>query len=270
MNCTVDHSTIKVGGFCTSCGLRIEESSQPVQEKVATVNYCPNGHAVSSKKKFCETCGTPMSGAASQNSYGSSQSGTLASSSYPSTNIPSSYVSQQPSSSGAGFASLPPGSFSPNNYGNDYYQKKNNVGLFVGLGIAAVLIVALIVSSVSKGSSGGSDSSDSGGSYTASSTTVYVTMSINGQYCSNLSWGYGDIPGGSIILSVDGVATAFANYSYYGTDTASSCDFSASFYNVPTSGTIYSVRMASGLRGTVDNYQYELAANGWQFNLSLG
>jgi hypothetical protein len=249
--------------------LRIEESSQPVQESAPSVNYCPNGHAVASNKKFCETCGTPMTGAASQNNS-SYSSGTFTSTSYPSPSVPNPYAPQQQSSSSAGFASLPPGSFSSNNVGNDYYQKKNNVGLFVGIGIAAVLILVLVISSVSKGSGGGSDGGDSGGGYTATSTTITVTMSINGEYCSSLSWGYGDIPGGSLILSVDGVATGFANYSYYGTDTSSSCDFTASFYNVPTSGTIYSVRMASGLRGSVDNYQYALAANGWQFNLSLG
>lgn len=174
------------------------------------------------------------------------------------------------SNNGVGFAAQPHSSgFSATPY-DSTPTKKSNTGLFAGLGIAASLIFILVIFTVSNGSSGGSSDGDSGGVYTPSTTTISVTMAINGEYCGDLSWGYGDIPGGSIILSVDGIPKAYASYSSYGTDSSTSCDFNAYFYNVPTSGTIYSVRMASGLRGTVDSYGYELAANGWQFNLSLG
>jgi hypothetical protein len=259
MSCSVDHSTIKSGGFCTSCGTRVEHIEPPVQQSAPSVNYCPNGHAVSSKKKFCETCGTPMTGSG----------GAPASGGYTNPSVADPYNVSPPPSSGAGFAALPhPSDFSANQY-SSVPPQKNNTGLFVGLGIAGVLIFILIIASVT-GGSGGSSGGDDGGSYTPSTTTVSVTMSVNGQYCNDLSWGYSDIPGGSIILSVDGIATGYASYSYYGTDTSSSCDFNAYFYNVPTSGTVYSIRMASGLRGSVDNYVYELESNGWQFNLSLG
>jgi hypothetical protein len=95
-------------------------------------------------------------------------------------------------------------------------------------------------------------------------------MSIEDEYCDDLSWGYDDIPGGAIILSVDGVATGFANYSYYGTDTSTGCDFDAYFYDIPTNGTFYSLRMASGLRGTIENDKSEMEYNGWHFDVSLG
>lgn len=266
MNCSVDHSAIRVGGFCTKCGLRIEQVESPSTLSEPSVNYCPNGHAVSSKKKFCETCGSPMTSIEGQSNLGFSSG--AASSSYTGASGTPNYA--HTSSSGAGFAAQPR-AFSAFPENSVVRAQKNNTGLFAGLGIAGFLILILIISTLSKGSSGGSNSGDGGGGvYVPTTTTVSVTMSINGQYCNDLSWGYSDIPGGSIILSVDGISTGFASYSYSGTDTASGCDFYANFYNVPTSGSIYSIRMASGLRGTVDNYQYELEANGWQINLSLG
>lgn len=256
MPCSIDHSTIKAGGFCTSCGVRIEYIEppvQPVQQSAPSVNYCPNGHAVASNKKFCETCGTPMTGSGSA----------PASAGYASPSVAAPYIPPQ-TSSGAGFAAQPhPSDFAANQYPSAP-PKKNNTGLFVGLGAAASIILILIIASVTSGSGGG------GGVFAPQTTTVSVTMSIKGQYCSNLSWGYSDIPSGSVILSVDGVAEGFASYSAYGTDTSTSCDFDAYFYDIPTDGAVYSIRMASGLRGTIENYQYELESNGWQFNLSLG
>jgi hypothetical protein len=193
---------------------------------------------------------------------------------YSSGGVPSSHTGTsstpgyaQTPSSGAGFASQP-STFSAFPDSSMNQPSKDNTPLFIGLGIAGFLILILIIFAVSKSSSSGGG--DDGGVFTPSTTTVSFTMSINGQYCNDLSWGYNDIPGGSIILSVDGISTGFASYSYYGTDTSTSCDFSAYFYDVPTTGSIYSVRMASGLRGTIDNYQWELESNGWQFNLSLG
>ena len=250
MSCSVDHSTIRPGGFCTGCGMRIEQVEAPIQQSEPAINYCPNGHAVASGKKFCETCGTSMTASESQTNFGY-------------TSPVASPVYSPPTSSGAGFASQP-STFSAFPDSSMNQPSKDNTPLFIGLGIAGFLILILIIFAVSK------SSSDDGGVFTPSTTTVSVTMSIKGQYCNDLSWGYNDIPGGSIILSVDGISTGFASYSYYGTDTSTSCDFSAYFYDVPTTGSIYSVRMASGLRGTIDNYQWELESNGWQFNLSLG
>lgn len=128
----MDHSTIKAGGFCTSCGTRVEHIEtpvQPFQQSAPSVNYCPNGHAVASNKKFCETCGTAMTG-----SGGAPASGGFASPSVATPYIP------PPPSSGAGFAALPhPSDFSASQYGSVSPQK-NNTGLFVGLGIAGFLI----------------------------------------------------------------------------------------------------------------------------------
>jgi len=255
MSCSVDHSRIRPGGFCTGCGMRIEQVEMPIQQIEPSINYCPNGHAVSSGKKFCETCGASMTAVESQSNFG--YSSPVASPIY-----------SPPPSSGAGFAAQP-STFSAFPDSSLIQPPKNNTPLFVGLGIAGFLILILIITAVSNGSSGGG-SGDDGGSYTPSTTTVSVTMSVKGEYCNDLSWGYSDIPGGSIILSIDGLSAGYASYSSYGTDTSSSCDFNAYFYGVPTGGSIYSIRMASGLRGSVDNYQWELESNGWQFNLSLG
>jgi hypothetical protein len=232
--------------------MRIERSETPVQQSATSVNYCPNGHAVPSQKKFCETCGTAMNGSGS----------------YPSPGGASAHIPPPPPpqpGSGAGFAAVPNSNgFSAFPANSMTPPQKNNTGLFIGLGIAGVLIAGFILSIVLKGSGG------SGGVFTPQTTTVSVTMSVKDQYCSNLSWGYSDIPSGSIILSVDGVAAGYASYSAYGTDTASSCDFDAYFYGIPTDGTVYSIRMASGLRGTVENYKYEMEANGWHIDLKLG
>lgn len=268
MSCLVDHSTIKAGGFCTSCGTRIEQIQVPVQHSAPSITYCPNGHAVASNKKFCETCGTAMTGFGVTPNTGFS-SGTLPSNGgYPYSSGAAAHIPPPPPpqpSSNAGFAALPrQNSFSAFPANSMMPPKKNNTGLFIGLGIAGVLIAGFILSVVLKGSGG------VGGVFTPQTTTVSVTMAIKDQYCNNLSWGYSDIPGGSVILSVDGASVGYATYPSYGTDTATSCDFDAYFYDIPTDGTVYSIRMASGLRGTVENYKYEMEANGWHIDLSLG
>ena len=260
MPCSMDHSSIMPGGFCTVCGLRIEEA--PIRKSTASISYCPNGHAASSSKKFCETCGATMTGFAAQGDSGYSSGGATSSG-------VSAYLPPAPPQQSAGYAALP--------HSNSYASmpvnlpmpyKKNNIGLFIGLGVAGLIIFVIILSVVLGSSS--LRSASSGGVFSPSTTTVSVTMSIEDEYCDDLSWGYDDIPGGAIILSVDGVATGFANYSYYGTDTSTGCDFDAYFYDIPTNGTFYSLRMASGLRGTIENDKSEMEYNGWHFDVSLG
>ena len=51
MTCTFDHSSLKAGEFCTSCGERV----------VPDFITCANGHEVSSSRRFCEQCGVPVS-----------------------------------------------------------------------------------------------------------------------------------------------------------------------------------------------------------------
>ena len=51
MNCDADHSNLKPGEFCTSCGERA------IPEFVT----CANGHEVSSTRSICEQCGVPIS-----------------------------------------------------------------------------------------------------------------------------------------------------------------------------------------------------------------
>lgn len=251
MSCSVDHLTIKSGGFCTGCGLRIEHIEPRVHQSAASVSYCPNGHVVPAQKKFCETCGALMVEIDDQIN----------------TNYSNGGISAPPPSSGAGFAALP--------HPNDLPRypmpqpKKTNTGLFIGLGVGGLVFFVVILSVILTSANLGSGSSGDG-VFSPSTTTVSVTMSIDDEYCDDLSWGYNDIPGGAIILSVDGVATGFANYSYYGTDTSTGCDFDAYFYGIPTNGTFYSLRMASGLRGTIENDKSEMEYNGWHFDVSLG
>lgn len=51
MNCTVDHSKLTAGEFCTSCGARVAPD----------FITCANGHEVSASRSFCEQCGVPIS-----------------------------------------------------------------------------------------------------------------------------------------------------------------------------------------------------------------
>jgi len=51
MNCSVDHSSLKIGEFCISWGERVAPD----------FITCANGHEISSSRSFCEQCGVPVS-----------------------------------------------------------------------------------------------------------------------------------------------------------------------------------------------------------------
>jgi hypothetical protein len=84
-----------------------------------------------------------------------------------------------------------------------------------------------------------------------------------------LSFGYGDIPSGQVIITVDGESAGFGSYSSVGTTTYRGCKFTAYVNDVPSDGENYSISMASGRRGTIYNTRSELIDNDWTFSLSL-
>jgi hypothetical protein len=101
-------------------------------------------------------------------------------------------------------------------------------------------------------------------------TDVTVSMVIVNASCYNLSWGYGDIPGGQVVITADGAQVGFGAYSVFGDDVALGCRFEAFIPGVPMDAENYSVSMASGRRGVIYNTKSELEANGWAFELSIG
>jgi hypothetical protein len=100
--------------------------------------------------------------------------------------------------------------------------------------------------------------------------SVDASMTLVSQDCSNVSFGYFDIPGAQVTLTVDGVVESVATYSSLGNDTYLGCKFSTTFFDVPADGSMYSVGLASGRRGTISKTQSELEADGWTFGLTLG
>jgi len=101
-------------------------------------------------------------------------------------------------------------------------------------------------------------------------TDVTVSMVVVNESCYNLSWGYGDIPGGQVLVTADGAQVGFGAYSLFGDDVARGCRFEAFISGVPMDAENYSVSMVSGRRGVIYNTKSELEANGWAFELSIG
>ena len=145
---------------------------------------------------------------------------------------------------GNGFSSLDSNPIESN-------SKKSFFAAIVGF---AVLIIIVIAQSNSK----------------SEPVTVTVNMTIAGESCWNLSWGYGDVPGAQIIVTVDADSTSFGSYSETGLSSGSGCMYTAYVSDVPSDGENYSVEMASGRRGTIYNTRSELESNDWTFDLTLG
>jgi hypothetical protein len=130
-------------------------------------------------------------------------------------------------------------------------SKNSIIGLVSGL---FVLILVILIA---------------GNSAKAEPVTLTVEMTIKDESCWDLSWGYGDIPGGQVIITVDGVSSGYGSYPSVGSSTILGCKFTAFISDVPSDGENYSISMASGRRGTVYNSRTELIANDWTFSLSL-
>jgi len=246
--CSIDHSKLTGLKFCTECGAALEPAKR----------ICAQGHELVRNNKFCEVCGSPE--ASSATAPTPPPISPLPPSSplpppvtpltarvvprvVPPVTPPPTFATQA-----AHYDPLlppPPAYSAPKN--------KNMIAIIASASAALLLIVAVLVNANK-----------------VTYTTVEVSMSIYDQNCWDLSWGYYDIPGGEVVLTVDGVDVAFADYPSIGSDEAIACTFETSFYDVPMNGEIYEFSMASGRRGSITKTRSELEANGWSFELSLG
>lgn len=268
--CKVDHSSIE-GKFCPACG-----SKKIDAKKICTNGHqmrgnakfcadcgagvlsadelCINGHSIKSGTKFCNSCGVatsnnvqaPTKPLSNRNRESISKPLTLG---YQQQNVPS--VSSFQSSNISGDATAEFGQQ------NSFEREKSNKN-FVLVGISslvALLFGIVILGSMNSGSA---------------PVSVTVEMVLLNEYdCFDISWGYSDIPGGQVVLDVDGVKY-FGSYPAFGSSSGSGCKFSTTISGVNSDGVNYSIGMASGRRGTIYNSKSELEANDWTFFLSLG
>lgn len=100
--------------------------------------------------------------------------------------------------------------------------------------------------------------------------SVSASLTLIDQNCFDLSWGYFDIPGAQITLTVDGVVEGYATFPRFGSSSLLGCKFSANFSEIPADGEIYSYSLASGRRGVITRTLSEMQANDWSFDLTLG
>lgn len=239
MACSIDHT--KLGGlkFCTECGAPAEKG----------VRLCTQGHELVRTNKFCETCGSPEAGG---DSAPAPRVTPPLERSVP--RVAPAQPTFSPLSSPAPSSPLlpPPPAF------NDlpaYVPKKKNTAAIIGASVtAAVLAIVLVVVNANK----------------VTYTDVTVSMSIYDQSCWNLSWGYFDIPGGEVYISVDGERVAYGSYPAIGTQSGLSCKFETTLYNVPMNGETYLTGMSSGRRGTISKSKSEMESDGWVFDLYMG
>ena len=244
MACSIDHSKLIGLKFCTECGAALEPAKR----------ICAQGHELVRNNKFCEVCGSPEASSASAPIPTPPPISPIppASPLPPSVTpltarvvLPPPPINTTPTPHYDPLLPPPPAYSPPKN--------KNMIAIIASASAALLLIVAVLVNANK-----------------VSYTTVEVSMSIYDQDCWDLSWGYYDIPGGEVVLSVDGVETAWADYPSVGTDEYLACTFETTFFDVPMNGEMYEFSMASGRRGTITKTRSELEADGWAFNLSLG
>lgn len=267
-DCSVDHASLKVK-FCPSCGLKridkgrlcpqghemsIKAKFCPVcgSELLSLSNVCINGHVISSQAKFCNICGDQASIAKQPSKPLSNQNRRIEPRS---SETPSqlAQVFQQPV---LGQSQNFPNEvqFSRQDYGGN---KKSNKNFVIG-GISALVLLLFGIVMLGTSNSG------------SSPVTVTVQMVLSDQYdCFDISWGYSDIPGGQVVLDVDGTKY-FGSYPALGESSGSGCKFTAFIQGVNSEGVNYAISMASGRRGTIYNSKSELEANDWTFFLSLG
>jgi hypothetical protein len=216
--------------FCPSCGEKV----------VSTANVCINGHLMSLSQKFCADCGETT------NSQSRNIENTNAKSVTPK-------ISYSQSLSTSNTSELPWPNENSEQISTDKDNFKNTRWAILGVSVFALLFLVAVA-----------------GGNKLEPVTVTAEMTLVDTECSDMSWGYGDIPGGQVIISVDGVASGFGNYPAIGATSPLGCKFVAYVGDVPADGESYSISMASGRRGTVYNSRSELESNGWTFKISLG
>jgi len=103
-----------------------------------------------------------------------------------------------------------------------------------------------------------------------SPVSVDVSLTLIDEECYDVSWGYFDIPGADVELEVDGVTLGYATFPGYGNSNYLGCEFTATFYNIPPDGQMYSYHLASGRRGEITKSREELELSDWSMDLTIG
>jgi hypothetical protein len=206
-------------------------------QKVGRTDWvCTSGHEVEAQFKFCLICGK----------------GETTSKARPRNEYKPSVVSKDTDPE-IEYAVRNQGLYSPVENTN----KALNTPVKIMIGVLGVFVLGLIFLGIRQ-------------SAVPQFTDVTVSMTIVNESCYDLNWGYGDIPGGQVVVTADGAQVGFGAYSVFGDDVALGCRFEAFIPGVPMDAENYSVSMASGRRGVIYNTKSELEANGWAFELSMG
>jgi hypothetical protein len=232
--CSVDHSTLEGKLFCTVCGEKVTPK----------IHECANGHEMASKLKFCTECGLPPAGSVS------APAPMPIPTRVPNIRLPVDEISLSTPVIGEPAFNPTQGTTTSNNTGI-------NSPIVRGIAIAVgAVLVAIFVFVAFRGS--------------VATTDVTVKMVLVGENCSSVSWGYSDIPGGTVNLSVDGVSVGSGSYTSYGTTVVNGCQFTATIPAVKENGSNYTISTGNILRGSVTNSKADLSGNNWTFELTLG
>jgi hypothetical protein len=205
-------------------------------EKVGRTDWaCSSGHEVEAQFKFCLVCGKgeEATKARPRNAY------------------------KPPVVSNNSDSQLSSTAFNQDLYSPIEISKKSNNTVKILLGVLGLFVIVSMFFGLKQAA-------------VPETIAVSVTMVVIDESCYNLSWGYGDIPGGQVVITADGVQVGFGSYSSFGTDVGRGCQFEALVLDVPMDAENYAVSMASGRRGVIYNTKSELEANGWAFELSIG
>jgi hypothetical protein len=196
---------------------------------------CSIDHSKIVGLRFCTGCGTPLnSSAAAQTPY-----------------VPPAPVSQSvPTAS----YPTPEDSFSYTPTISAPDNTKRNSFIAIGAGVGLLALIGIFATITAK----------------PDPVSVDASLTIIDQNCYNLGWGYFDIPGAQVTLTVDGVVEGYAAFPRYGTNTVLGCKFTGYFTDIPADGETYSYSLASGRRGVVTRTLSEMQANDWAFDLTLG
>ena len=189
---------------------------------------CAQGHEQGAGTKYCFTCGSPT--------FESTGTGSPA------------------------FGQATPVAPTVNTYFPPQQPSKNRTGLIVGLigggvGFLALLLVFLIPA-IEKAQE-------------PKVTTVGVSLTLYGvDSCFDVGWGYLDVPGSDVVVSVDGVPAGFDSLPVLGTTSVLGCKYEVYISDVSSEGESYSVEI--GRRGTKYYSRDEMIASDWTVDLSLG
>lgn len=197
------------------------------------MTLCSNGHTCQPGDGFCQTCGVAIT----SDSAASSAAAPTASGAVPS----------------------PPGAVAA----PAYVPPQRSTGMpgwawaLIGAGAVIVLGVgALVAVNLAK----------------PQPQDITVTMDLytgNFDAC-DIPLGYIDIPGAAMTLTADGTTVATGSLESFGADRGLYCQFSGTFYDVPTDAEFYSLELGRSTRGVITNSRSELELNDWGFSVSLG